>query len=220
MRDDANQPNPAHQVRLYQEAFARHGDSPAAVLWPRGRQRLRFDALTRHFQDSDFSVLDYGCGLAHLKDHLDERCSAYRYVGADVVPEFVQAVKGKHPEAVVHLVSSHADVIERVDHVVISGAFNIVDGDSAEAYLVYVQNALEHLFSLCRISLSVNFMTDKVDFVQSGAHHVNVEAMYKFVRDRLSPRLLLDQSYMPYEFSLVAFRNHSIARPENIYESL
>jgi SAM-dependent methyltransferase len=214
-------PSPtAHQVRLYQDAFARHGDSPSAVLWPRGRQSLRFDALTHHFSGTSFSVLDYGCGLAHLKDYLDKRFTAYRYIGADVVPEFVHAVKNKHPEVLVHLVHDYTDLIDPVDHVVISGTFNIVDGEDSKAYLTYVHAALEHLYSLCRISLSVNFMTDKVDFIQANAHHVDVEAMYRFFRDRLSSRLQLDQTRMPYEFTITALCDKQILRPENIYEPL
>ena len=220
MNDKLPTPELSDQVRLYQEAFALHGDSPASVLWPRGRQPLRFEALTRHFCGSRFSVLDYGCGLAHLKDYLDERFSEYSYGGVDAVPDFVQAVKKKHPDALVYQVRSHFDVVEPVDHVVISGTFNIVDGEGNIDYLVYVQEALVHLFSICKISLSVNFMTDKVDYRQPRSHHVNVEAMYQFVRDHLSPRLVLDQSYMPYEFNIVAFRTRNIVRPENVYEAI
>lgn len=208
------------QSRLYQEAFARHGDSPAAVLWPRGRQSQRFKALTQHFGGAGFSVLDYGCGLAHLKDDLDSRFSDYHYVGADIVPEFVSTVRIKHRDAVVHLIESHVQLTDPVDYVVISGTFNLVDGVSSVEYLAYVQSALAHLFKICRVSLSVNFMTDQVDFTQPGALHVNVEDMYRFVRDRLSPRLHLDQSYMPYEFTIVAFRDSTIVRPDNIYEPL
>ena len=216
--DESVSPGVRPQSRLYQEAFARHGDSPAAVLWPRGRQSLRYRALTQHFSGGGFSVLDFGCGLAHLKDDLDKRFADYRYIGADVVPEFVKAVREKHPTAAVHLIRNYAELVEPVDHVVVSGTFNIVDGDSCVEYLAYVQDALVHLFSLCRLSLSVNFMTDRVDFVQPGAHHVNVESMYCFMCDRLSPRLSIDQSYMPYEFTMVAFRNSGIVRPDNIYE--
>lgn len=217
---DSTTLEPTAQTRLYQEAFARHGDSPAAVLWPRGRQSLRFDALTRHFSGTAFSVLDYGCGLAHLKDYLDLRFSNYRYIGADVVPEFVHAVRAKHSVVPVHLVRNYAELVEPVDHVVISGTFNLIDGDISAHYLAYVQTALKHLFSICRVSLAVNFMTDRVDFMQPGAHHVNVESMYRFICEDLSPRLRIDQSYMPYEFTIVAFQDRGIVRPDNIYEAV
>lgn len=204
-------------VEQYQRAFAAHGDTPAGVLWPRGRQALRFDALTQHFSGEGFSVLDYGCGLAHLKEYLDQRFSRFEYHGADLVPEFVQATVAKYPDARVQLVRSHADVSTPVDHVVISGTFNIIDGVDRAAYVERVQAALSHLFSLARVSLAVNFMTDRVDFVQPQALHMNVEAMMDFMRRHLSPRLRVDESYMPYEFTLVALKDREIVRPENIY---
>lgn len=204
-------------VEQYQRAFAEHGDTPAGVLCPRGRQTLRFDALTRHFPSEGFSVLDYGCGLAHLKSYLDQRFGRYDYHGADLVPEFVNAVAAKYPGAPVQLVRSYADVSTPVDHVVISGTFNIIDGADRTAYVERVQAALVHLFGLARVSLSVNFMTDRVDFVQPQALHMNVEAMMDFVRQKLSPRLRVDESYMPYEFTLVVLKDSEIVRPDNIY---
>jgi hypothetical protein len=107
-----------------------------------------------------------------------------------------------------------------VDHVVISGTFNIVDGADQAVYVERVQAALSHLFGLARVSLSVNFMTDRVDFVQPQALHMNVEAMMDFVRRKLSPRLRVDESYMPYEFTLVVLKDSEILRPDNIYRPL
>jgi hypothetical protein len=204
-------------IEQYQRAFAAHGDTPAGVLWPRGRQALRFDALTRHFSGDGFSVLDYGCGLAHLKAYLDQRFSRYEYHGADLVPEFVQTVAAKYPAAKVQLVRSHADVTRPVDHVVISGTFNIIDGADRAAYVERVHAELVHLFGLARASLSVNFMSDRVDFIQPQALHMNVESMMDFMRRNLSPRLRVDESYMPYEFTLVALKDSEIVRPDNIY---
>lgn len=204
-------------IEQYQRTFAEHGDTPAGVMWPRGRQALRFDALTRHFSGDGFSVLDYGCGLAHLKDYLDQRFSRYNYHGADLVPEFVNRVVAKYPDAKVQLVRSHEDVSTPVDHVVVSGTFNIIDGADRATYLERVQAALMHLFSLARVSLAVNFMTDRVDFTQPQALHMNVEAMMEFMRRDLSPRLRVDESYMPYEFTLVVLKDREIVRPDNIY---
>lgn len=204
-------------IKHYQRAFADHGDSPAGVMWPRGRQALRFDALTQHFASDSFSVLDYGCGLGHLKAHLDQRFTKYEYHGVDLVPEFVNMVAVKYPDARVQLVRSYEDVTMPVDHVVISGTFNIIDSVDYHVYVEQVQATLLHLFSLTRVSLAVNFMTDRVDFMQPRALHMNVEMMANFIRRHLSPRLKIDESYMPYEFTLVVLKNSEIIRPDNIY---
>jgi SAM-dependent methyltransferase len=210
----------ASLVGQYREAFAQHGDSPAAVLWPRGRQNIRFDALTNHIRSDGFSILDYGCGLGHLKDYLDQRFNTYKYFGVDLVPEFVSTVSAKYPDATVRQIGSHEEFSEPVDHVVVSGTFNIIQGNDPVAYLEYVQDVLGYLFDLCRVSLAVNFMTDRVDFKQAQAHHVNPQEMSRFFCEQLSPRLVLNQSYMPYEFTLIAFKDQTIIRPDNIYGAL
>lgn len=204
-------------IKHYQRTFADHGDSPAGVMWPRGRQALRFDALTQHFSGDNYSVLDYGCGLGHLKAYLDQRLVKCEYYGVDLVPEFVNTVAVKYPDAKVQLVQSYEDVKTPIDHVVISGTFNLIDGADRHAYVEQIQATLLHLFSLTRVSLAVNFMTDRVDFMQPHALHMNVEVMTNFIRRQLSPRLRVDESYMPYEFTLVALKNSEIIRPDNIY---
>jgi len=210
----------ASLVEQYQRAFAEHGDTPAGVMWPRGRQALRFDTLTRHISGDNFTVLDYGCGLGHLKAYLDQKFSQYTYHGADLVPEFIDSVATKYPAAKVQLVRSPKDVVASVDHVVISGTFNIIEGADRTAYVELVKSSLLHLFGLTRVSLAVNFMTDRVDFTQPRSLHMNPEMMMDFMRQHMSPRLKLDESYMPYEYTLVVLKDSEIVRPENIYRSL
>jgi len=202
---------------MYQDAFHKHGDTPSGVMWPRGRQDARFHALTQHFSCENFSVLDFGCGLAHLKPYLDARFKEYKYFGVDIVPEFVGAVEGKFPDAKAQLIRSYSDVSLSVDHVVISGAFNIIIGNNRAEYIRSVKSALIHLFSLARVSLAMNFMTDRVDFTQPHALHMNVGEMLDFTRQYLSPRLRCDESYMPYEFTVVVLKDSKVIRPDNIF---
>lgn len=209
--------NMMSMIEQYQRAFQEHGDTPAAVLWPKDRQDLRFSALTSHIKTDCFSLLDYGCGLAHLKAYLDQRFQKVTYYGVDLVPDFVHAVKQKYPDANVKVVTSHQNITDSVDHVIISGAFNIIADGNTATYLASVQATLRHLFKLCRTSLAVNFMTDKVDFQQAGAHHTNVASMYNFIEENLSRRLTINQSYMPYEFTCVVFKDDYIMRPDNTY---
>jgi hypothetical protein len=100
--------------------------------------------------------------------------------------------------------------------VLISGTFNIVEGD-IDAHRKRVEEALIHLFKLSRISLAVNFMTDEVDFMQADAYHVSPESVMSFVRHNLSRRLRLNQGYMPYEFTVIALSDDSVVTPDNVY---
>ena len=204
-------------INLYRQSLESHGDSPAAVLWPKGRQDLRFEALTQEINPhKHVSILDFGCGLAHLKDYLDKYGFNIDYTGVDIVPEFLELAKKRQPDGNYVLVEDALSLSTRYDYVLISGTFNIVEGD-IDAHKKRVEEALIHLFKLSRISLAVNLMTDDVDFMQADAYHVSPESVTSFVRNNLSRRLRLDQGYMPYEFTVIALSDDSVVTPDNVY---
>jgi trans-aconitate methyltransferase len=205
-------------VQLYENAFRVHGDSPKAVLWPKGRQEERFSALTKHIHlKGGFSILDYGCGLAHLKPFLDNRYNSVEYAGVDSVPAFVNAASAKYSGVEIFQLSSPEQLQRNYDFVVASGVFNICYLPDMEANQAMVFKMLQQLFSRANIYLSVNFMTNAVDYQQEGAYHQNASTLYEFVCENLSRRLVLDQSYMPYEYTVTMWKNQNIHRPENLY---
>lgn len=141
------------------------------------------------------------------------------YIGADIVPEFVEASARKYPESTFILVKTDRDVDIDVDHIVASGTFNVIEGDYS-AHWSAVREALIHLFSRCSISLAVNFMTDLVDYQQADAFHISPGVVIDFVRRSLSCRFALDQSYMPYEFTVAVYKDARILRPDNVFEPI
>lgn len=207
-------------VDAYSRAYQEHGDSPHAVLWPKGRQKERFDALTAAIGKTHFTVLDFGCGLAHLKEYLTARFDDFEYTGADLVPEFISANRQKHPDADFIEIESASDIRENYDYVVLSGVFNLLYFENSEQHWQSVQRTLRQLFARTEIMLAVNFMTDQVDYVQPGAFHQNPGEILKFASENLSARLTLDQSYMPYEFTLSVFKDSEILKPDNLYREL
>jgi len=191
-------------AQQYREAFRRHGDSPAAVLWPKGRQDLRFAALTRFVQGSGFSVLDFGCGLAHLLPYLQERFGDVRYAGVDIVPEFIDACRRKFPSAKFGTID---EVEPTHDYVLVSGAFNILYHPDAAMHQQLVFENLSALFRRATRLLSVNFMSDHIDYTQEGAYHQGIAPLLAHLRSAVSPRFVLDHSYLPYEYTVTVFKD-------------
>lgn len=186
-------------------------------MWPKGRQNIRFDALSRHIKPTEeCTILDYGCGLAHLKEYLDSQGFHANYIGVEIVPDFIDVARIKHPDTVFYLVDESGFTSLEVHHVVISGTFNIIEGNRDDHW-ASVKDRILKLFSRCTKSLAVNFMSDHVDFVQDHAFHISPGEVIDFVRRSVSRRFTLDQSYMPYEFTVVAYRDTHILNPENVF---
>jgi cyclopropane fatty-acyl-phospholipid synthase-like methyltransferase len=190
----------------YRAAFAEHGRSVNSIFIPKGRQKERFDALTRHIDEDGFSILDFGCGLGDLLPYLAGRFGSFEYVGADIVDGFVKSNRAMHPDGTFQHIHDFTDVQQAFDFVAISGTFNIDYFGDEEAHSAYVKDALRHLFARTRKALSVDFMHTEVDFRSPGSYHQDVIEIYEFARAELGKRIVIDQSYLPYEFAITVLR--------------
>jgi hypothetical protein len=60
-------------------------------------------------------------------------------------------------------------------------------------------------------------MSDYVDFKQKEAYHQNELELISFITKKLSKRFLLDKSYMPYEFTIIIYKNEYINNEKSVY---
>jgi len=207
-----------HRVaELYTKAFEQHGRSSASVLCPKGRHNSRFDALTAPFSLNGKRLLDFGCGLGHLCAYLDERNIDCDYVGVDIVTEFIESNRLAYPKRRFERIGEIADVKESFDIVLASGVFNLSYFDDAQVNQTYVEAAIEVLFAHAREGLSIDFMTSHVDFQQADAAHFDPGTMIDFATRRLSRRVIMNHSYLPYEFCVSVFRQAEIERKQGVY---
>lgn len=204
--------------KQYKEAFNKYGYSEKSVFWPKGRQNERFEALTRLINKKKFSILDFGCGLGHMFDYLNRNFEGnFKYQGLDIVEDFITQNKLMHPTIDFQLINHYSDVKNNFDYILISGVFNMSYFDNLQKHKNFVYEILEELFKKTDVCLSVNFMTDQVDFIQKGAYHQNIEELLSFIKLKLSKRYVLDCSYMPFEFTITVFKDQTIKKPDNIY---
>lgn len=204
--------------RQYQKAYNKHGNSLQSVFIPKGRQRERFDSLLRYVDAEQFSLLDYGCGLGQLALYIKERFPLASYHGVDIVDEFISENKQNYSETSFSLIKDCFDLDQQYDVIIAAGVFNLLYVENIDEHQKIVFENLKHLFSKTNYILSVNFMTDKVDYIQEGAFHQNVMSLYEFAKSELTKRIALDESYMPYEFTFHFFKDETVLKPDNIYK--
>jgi hypothetical protein len=204
-------------INQYRAAFSQHGNSMESVLWTKGRQQIRFVVLTAHIVDDGFSILDFGCGLAHLRDCLNTRFKSYSYSGADFVPEFIADDRKRHPDAFFYLTNRPAEVPGEFDHVLMSGIFNLRYAENDDENFELVKQTLREGFARAKVSLAVDFRRDRTNYREPDAYYQNLPALYNFACEELSPRLKFDLTYMPYEYAMIVLKDSVPIEPENVY---
>lgn len=206
--------------KIYQESFKLYGDSPSAVHWPKGRQYDRYSALTKNIEEQTFSILDFGCGLGHLIPFLESKFKNVNYVGVDIVDEFINFNRSKYSKASFFSLEEFIKTDLMFDYCVASGVFNIKYFEDEARHLEKVKEILQLLFQRCTRYVAVDFMTDLVDFRQSNTFHASPTNMFDLLVSEFSRRVVIDHSYLPYEFCLTSFKHDEIIRPENVYGEL
>ena len=206
-----------HIVDAYRKAFNQHGRSPASVLCPKGRHGLRFDALLAPVELEGRRLLDFGCGLGHLCDHLAERGIDCDYLGVDIVPDFIDSNRTAYPARCFELIGDIADIKGRFDVIVASGVFNLRYLDDAAANEAYVRSRIKQLFELCDDALSLDFMTSHVDFQRDDAFHADPGEMFSFAMREMGRRVVINHCYMPFEFCLTILKPDKIDRAASVY---
>ena len=204
-------------VDLYTSEFRTHGDSPAAILSPKGRQHLRFRALDPLLGSGRVRILDYGCGLAHLFGHLQAAGKNVDYHGVDIVPAFIKANRAKYRDARFDVIEPNREVIGEYDVVFASGVFNMRSSTDESASRQYALERMAQLFKLAKDAFVCDFASSFVNYRQEEGQHFDCGDIARFCADQLTRRFVIRHDLLPYEFTLIAYRNSEITRPANVY---
>ena len=86
-----------HMIGEYADWYSLYGDDHRSVGWNKPKHIRRFEALLRFWghQDAGIVILDLGCGLAHLAEHIDDFHTNLSYIGIDINPDFIEINKSK-----------------------------------------------------------------------------------------------------------------------------
>jgi SAM-dependent methyltransferase len=199
----------------YRRELERHGPTSSALHIPKARQQdVSFRVLTEIETPFSGSVLDVGCGFADFLGHLERERLQVRYTGIDIVPEFLDEARRRHPGADLRLGDLLLDPPEGpFDWVMLSGTLNfrLERGDTK----TYVERMLTRMFELARRGIAANFLSTRVDWQRPEAHHSDPAEILRHLSG-LGPRFAIRHDYMPYQFTAYAWRDARIG-PDSIF---
>ena len=204
---------------MYADALLKHGDSPSSLLTPKGRNKLRFRAVGQQINRGGIKILDYGCGLGYLYEYLSKFDYPVEYTGVDILPQFIDTCKSKYPKAEFRLIKETEPIDGAYDIVFASGVFNLISHEAKELSKDYTFERIKHLFSITTDVLVCDFLSSLVDFEQVKAQHFSASEIIEFCSKKLSRRFQLRHDLLPYEMTLIVWKNDEVFRPDNIYSA-
>lgn len=204
-------------VERYTERYNKFGYSPKALGWKKGRQDVRFDALTSQYDFNHKHVLDIGCGFGDLNKVLSIKASKYKYTGVDLVEallsEAKRQFKGKH----IRFLNENILEFEPgylFDYAISSGVFN--HRLSERRNYQFIEQVIQKALNICKDGLAFDFLSDKVDYKLKHTFHSSPERILS-IAYKYSRNIVLRNDYMPFEFTVFIFKDDSYKKEDAIF---
>jgi SAM-dependent methyltransferase len=195
-------------VRHYEAQLRRFGPTPEGMDWKdAASQRLRFQILCEVCDLRGRSLHEIGCGAGHLLDYLRENGIAADYSGSDLSPAMVEAARRLHPGARFEQRDLLLEEPEpSYDVVVCSGLFHVSLGHAEPPWRRFVEETLRRMWSLCRVAIAFNRITDRVDWRVPTLHYSSPGETLDFCRRELGRFVTLRHDYPLHEYTVYVYR--------------
>lgn len=198
-------------VDHYEACLDKHGDTHLGVDWPRKEDVLkRYRVMLELVRESDGSVsmLDFGCGAAHLYEYIiDKGLSKINYSGLDISEKFIMLCREKHPNISFYCtdVLIGEAVLPKADYIVMNGVFTEKRSMSHDEMSVYFQTMLKKIFPLARKGVAFNVMSKHLDWERDDLFHLSLDDMAIFVTQHLSRNFVVRNDYGLYEYTVYLY---------------
>lgn len=200
----------------YEQCLARYGDSHKGVDWPNAadaetRYRVMLEVI-REPADTAVTLMDFGCGAAHLLEHLQRhRRANVSYSGVDASEMFIELSRRKFPNIAFYCTDVLVEPAElpEVDYVVMNGVLTEKRDMPFDQMCDYMFRLLERVYSLARRGLAFNVMSHHVDWQREDLFHVPFDLLAEFLKARISRHFVFRADYGLYEYTTYVYREHS-----------
>ena len=151
------------KVKGYQRTFAKHGRTAKALQW--GSDEAAERRYKEIVADVDFkgkTILDVGCGFGDIIPFIEEKARHFEYKGVDVVPEFIETAKKRHPGyefEVGDFFGNPGDV--KYDIVMTSGTLNAKDDDAMDFRKKAIKTMFENAKEAVIFNMAGNYPQPK-----------------------------------------------------------
>nr|WP_315473114.1 class I SAM-dependent methyltransferase [uncultured Undibacterium sp.] len=201
-------------VEHYESCLEKYGDTHLGVDWPKledveTRYRVMLGLIPAERRLLEVSVLDFGCGAAHLLEYI--QASPYRglqYSGLDLSKPFVDLSKAKYPAVDFYCLDilENPTVLPSFDYIVLNGVFTEKRNLTFEEMFAYFCRMVQVVFEKARYGIAFNVMSSHVDWERDDLFHLPLDRLAKFLVKDISRNFVIRNDYGLYEYTVYIYR--------------
>lgn len=199
-------------IKYCEKCFEDNGDTNNGVGWPNHEDALkRYSVMLDIIPDkySSASLLDLGCGLAHLYEYILNNKYNIKYNGVDMSEKFFSFCKNKFPEVnfmCLDILKDDIYAIPKVDFIVMNGLFTHKGSMEFTEMENYLHEMLIKTFSMADKGIAFNVMSKIVDWEKDYLFHMPIDQLVKFIAKNLSRNFVIRHDYDTYDYTVYVYK--------------
>jgi 2-polyprenyl-3-methyl-5-hydroxy-6-metoxy-1,4-benzoquinol methylase len=186
-------------IARFDQRLAQHpnDDARALAVGADGRHAMALKCLVDVGIVSGTTVLDVGCGLGALHEHLLTNDIACTYSGYDINPQLIETAQRRHPDTAFEVRDILEEDFPEFDFVVSSSSFNLKleHEDNYE----FIERMLRTMYQHARRAVAVDLMTSYVDFKRPEAFYYEPERVFRIAKG-ITKRVTLRHDLPLFQF--------------------
>lgn len=196
-------------VKHYETCLNLYGDSHKGVDWPNKQDALlRYKVMLDLVKNKNSSLLDFGCGAAHLYEYILSHNYSVEYSGLDMSDKFINLCQKKYPNIrfICADILENKNKIPEVDYIIMNGVFTEKRELSFEEMKKYFYNILILLFEKAKEGIAFNLMSKNVDWERDDLFHMSLDPLIDFLIKNLSRNFIIRNDYGLYEYTVYVYK--------------
>lgn len=186
-------------------------DDPQIVGWRYGapeRHEVMLEIVRE--RDEPLTLLDVGCGVGHLADHLARAGRPLITLSAvELNPEMAAIARRRHPEVPVYevdILTGDGEGLPVFDYVVMNGLLTYRGIHGVDQMLEYLSALLRAAFRHARRGIAFNTMSIQVDAPRDELLHLPIDTVVSFAARELSRHIVVRHDYGLYQYTTYVYR--------------
>lgn len=192
----------AYIIKYHKDLISKYPtDDHSLMGWSGDTQKVRFKMLSQIDDLNNKSILDVGCGNAKLYDYLIQLYPTMRYVGLDLMDDFLKSAMTRlanKKDVNFYQGNFMSDQLPLLDYYLVSGSLNYKNSNP-----LYIFQSIQHLFNSSRFGLGFNLLSF-VPNNQQIAVAYNKNMIFEFCK-LLSPKCQLLDDYLENDYTLFLY---------------
>jgi len=205
-------------ISHYEHCLEQFGDTCRGVDWPnekdaRTRYKVMMDMVDLN-QGSTVSILDFGCGTAHLLEYVNQQSYAdqVEYTGLDISDKFIEVARNKFPghRFMTSDILEDQEVPGPFDYIIMNGVFTEKRQLTFEEMWDYFRDMISGVFPYAAKGIAFNVMSSHVDWEREDLFHLPMDLLASFLSGNISRNFVFRNDYGLYEYTCYVYREPGV----------